>query len=189
MGELDGLRLIVGVTGSIAAYKVPGLIRLLRKEGAVIEVILTPGGEQFITELTLETVSGRQVHRAMFGERRSAALTHVELADSCNAVIVAPATANLLAKAATGMADDLLTTVLLAAGHRVPVIYAPAMNVHLWESPLTQRNVAILRRQGHHFVGPAEGPLAEGYSGAGRMLEPDVIAATVLRILTAAATT
>lgn len=183
--RLDGRRLLLGVTGGIAAYKVPELIRRLRTEGAEVEVILTRGATEFVTPLTLETVAGRPVRESLLGPAREPSLIHLELAHWAEMVLVAPATAHFLAKAAAGLADDLLGAVLLASFPEVPLLVAPAMNSRMWTHPITQRNVALLREVGVRFVGPEVGRLAEEQVGIGRMSEPGRIVEEVVRLLDA----
>ncbi|RMH79009.1 MAG: bifunctional phosphopantothenoylcysteine decarboxylase/phosphopantothenate--cysteine ligase CoaBC [Calditrichaeota bacterium] len=163
-------RILVGITGCIAAYKSCELIRYLKTRGATVRVMMTASAEQFITRLTLETLSREPVAVEMF-PGHFAATHHIELADWAEAAIIAPATANILAKAARGLADDLVSTVLLAL--HCPVVFAPAMNSHMWENPAVQENVALLRERGYLICEPEEGFLAEGYSGVGRLARPE----------------
>ncbi|MDI3299090.1 MAG: flavoprotein [Bacillota bacterium] len=181
--RLAGRRVLLGVTGGIAAYKTPTLVRRLREEGAEVEVILTRGAAEFVTPLALETVAGRPVRQALLGPGREPALEHLRLARWAELVLVAPATAHFLAKAAAGLADDLLDTVLLAAFPAAPLLVAPAMNSRMWSHPITRRNVALLRELGVRFVGPETGRLAEEESGVGRMSEPERIVEEVVRLL------
>ncbi|MCL6520908.1 MAG: hypothetical protein K6U79_00860 [Firmicutes bacterium] len=181
--RLAGRRVLLGVTGGIAAYKTPQLVRRLREQGAEVEVVLTRGAEAFVTPLALETVAGRPVRRALLGPGREAALEHLRLARWAEAVVVAPATAHFLAKAAAGLADDLLGSVLLAAFPEVPLLLAPAMNSRMWSHPITQRNVAFLRELGARLVGPESGRLAEEESGIGRMSEPERIVEALAELL------
>lgn len=171
--------LIVG--GGIAAYKTPELVRTLRKRGIAVRVILTDAGSQFVAPLALASVSGHEVHSALFDLTAEARMGHIELSRSADLVVVAPATADLMAKAAHGLANDLASTTLLATDKRV--LMAPAMNVRMWEHPATQRNLATLRGDGIAFVGPDSGEMACGEYGPGRMAEPDAIADAVERLL------
>lgn len=164
--------LIVG--GGIAAYKTPELVRALRKRGIAVRVILTDAGSQFVAPLALASVSGHEVHSALFDLTAEARMGHIELSRSADLVVVAPATADLMAKAAHGLANDLASTTLLATDKRV--LMAPAMNVRMWEHPATQRNLATLRGDGIAFVGPDSGEMACGEYGPGRMAEPEAIA-------------
>ena len=171
--------LIVG--GGIAAYKTPELVRTLRKRGIAVHVILTDAGSQFVAPLALASVSGHEVHSALFDLTAEARMGHIELSRSADLVVVAPATADLMAKAAHGLANDLASTTLLATDKRV--LMAPAMNVRMWEHPATQRNLATLRGDGIAFVGPDAGEMACGEFGPGRMAEPDAIADAVEQLL------
>jgi phosphopantothenoylcysteine decarboxylase / phosphopantothenate---cysteine ligase len=185
MGEARSILLIVG--GGIAAYKAPELVRAFRKRGLGVRVILTDAGSQFTTALSLASVSGQEVHGALFDLTAEAKMGHIELSRSADLVVVAPATADLMAKAANGLANDLASTALLATDK--PVLMAPAMNVRMWEHPATQRNLATLRADGLHFVGPDSGEMACGEFGPGRMAEPDAIVDAALAVLDAAGTT
>jgi phosphopantothenoylcysteine decarboxylase/phosphopantothenate--cysteine ligase len=171
--SLRGKKITVGLTGGIACYKVPYLIRALVKEGAEVHVVMTNAATKFITPLTLETVSGRPVSVDLFPEGEYVATRHIDLAQNADLLVIAPATANFLGKIAAGISDDLLTTVVCAAS--APVLIAPAMNPQMWHSPVTQRNVKTLTELGYRFVGPAEGEMACEASGIGRMVEPDEI--------------
>jgi phosphopantothenoylcysteine decarboxylase/phosphopantothenate--cysteine ligase len=170
---LDGRTIVVGVTGGIAAYKTCELVRVLVQEGATVQVVMTANAQQFVTPLTLQTLSGRPVATDTFSLTQESEIGHIRLADQAEAIVVAPATANVLAKMATGVADDLLSTILLAT--RAPVVVAPAMNVHMWEHPATRANVGTLRARGVRIVGPGSGSLACGYEGAGRLIDPPAI--------------
>lgn len=183
-GDLAGRRVVVAVTGSVAAYKAAGLVSRLRQAGADVRVVMTEAAARLVAPATFEALSGHAVHRDLFAPGE--ALVHVRLADEADAVVVAPATADVIARAAAGMADDAVTAVLLAAGRRVPVIMAPAMNSHMWENELVQRNVATLKAVGVLFVGPVYGRLAEGYEGMGRMAEEDEILGALSAALGAA---
>ncbi len=170
---LKGKRITLIVTGSIAAFKSCDVVSLLRGKGAAVEVVLTKAAETFVTPLTLETLSGSPVHT----ESISHGLSHIRLSQASDLILVAPASANTIAKAACGIADNLANEILLA--RTVPVLFAPAMNTAMWENPATKRNVAMLKGDGVHFIGPASGALACGKSGAGRMTEPrEILEAT-----------
>ncbi len=171
MEYLKGKRILLGVTGGIAAYKCCELIRLLRKAGAGVRVVMTPAAEQFITPLTLATLSGAEVLRELFPSGGS--VDHISSVREADLLILAPATANTLAKMAGGIADNLLTCCLLAA--RIPVLAAPAMNCAMYENPATAANICTLRERGVHFVGPDVGWQACGESGPGRMSAPEAI--------------
>jgi phosphopantothenoylcysteine decarboxylase/phosphopantothenate--cysteine ligase len=179
---LDGRELILGVTSSIAAYKAVYLLRELTRCGARVTVCLSEHAREFVGPLTFRTLSGRPVLTALFDPQSDAAVEHVALAEQAAAVVVAPATANLLAKAAHGIADDFLTTVLLAA--RCPVVVAPAMDGGMWQHPAVVANVATLRARGVTVLEPDAGALASGLNARGRLPEVDTIVEAVLGALT-----
>ena len=174
-------RILLGISGGIAAYKAPLLVRHLRAVGAEIVPVLTPNAARFVTPAALQAVAGQRPRTDLWDPQAEAAMGHIELARWADAVVVAPATANLIARFAGGIADDLLTTVYLAT--TAPVFVAPAMNVKMWEHPATQRNVLRLRADGVTILGPAEGEQACGEFGPGRMLEPEEIADIVTAAL------
>jgi len=167
--RLDGRTVVVGLSGGIACYKACEVVRLLTGAGARVPVIMTAGAQQFVTPLTLQTLSGQPVATDTFDLTQESEIGHIRLADAAECLLIAPATANVLAKLATGMADDLLTTVALAT--RARIVLAPAMNVHMWEHPTVQENLARLVTRGARVVGPASGALACGYEGVGRLAE------------------
>jgi phosphopantothenoylcysteine decarboxylase/phosphopantothenate--cysteine ligase len=171
MSVLTGKRIVVGVTGGIAAYKSADLVRRLRKAGAEVRVVLTAGGARFITPLTLQAVSGQPVHERWLDAEAESGMGHIELARWADAVLVAPASANILARLAAGLADDLLTTLCLATN--APLAVAPAMNQQMWQHPATAANMKTLAERGVQVFGPAEGEQACGDVGPGRMLEPE----------------
>ena len=181
---LDGREIILGVTGSIAAYKAVYLLRELTRAGARVTVCLSEHAREFVGPLTFRTLSGRPVLTSLFDPQSDAAVEHVALAEQAAAVVVAPATANLLGKAAHGIADDFLTTMLLAA--RCPVIMAPAMDGGMWTHPAVAANVATLRARGVVVLEPDAGALASGLSARGRLPEVDVIIEAMLSALTPA---
>ena len=161
------------MTGGIAAYKVCELVRRLQDEGATVQVVMTAGAQQFVTATTMQALSGRPVETDQWKSSTGNAMPHIELTRNADAVIVAPATADFLAKLAHGLADDLLTALALARDRtRTPLLAAPAMNVEMWDNPATQRNIAQLRADGVVILGPASGAQACGETGFGRMLEP-----------------
>ena len=168
-------RTLLVISGGIAAYKTPELVRALTKAGHIVRCVLSQAATQFVAPLALQAVSGEPVRSALFDMGEEGRIGHIELADWAEIVIVAPATADLLAKMAHGLADDLPSTVLLAT--RAPVLAAPAMNVNMWSHAATQSNLATLQARGVHFVGPEAGELACGWEGVGRMSEPAAIAA------------
>jgi phosphopantothenoylcysteine decarboxylase/phosphopantothenate--cysteine ligase len=178
---LQGKNVVLGVTGGISAYKAAELCRLLRKAGAEVRVVMTRAATRFITPLTMQTLSGHPVARKLFDLGEEAQIGHIKLADEADAVVVAPATADSIARFAAGMADDLLAAVLLAT--RAPVLLAPAMNVNMWENPLTRANLARLVEAGVATVGPDAGELACGWIGAGRLVDPSEIVAALDRLL------
>ena len=178
---MQGKRVLLGVTGGIAAYKSPDLVRRLREQGAEVQVVLTAGAREFVTAMTFQAVSGREVRSDLWDPEAEKAMSHIELARWADFVIIAPATADFIARLATGQADDLLTTLCLATDR--PIALAPAMNRLMWANAATQANVATLKSRGIHVWGPGEGDQACGEVGAGRMLEPAQLAAFVATTL------
>ncbi len=170
---LKGKKIIIGITGSIAAYKIPFLIRLLKKEGAQVQVVMTQAAKDFVTPLTLSALSEKSVLYDFFDEKNGKWNSHVELGLWADLFIFAPLSANTLAKMATGIADNLLLTTYLSA--KCPVFFAPAMDMKMYAHPTTKRNIEILKSFGNHLIAPTEGELASGLCGAGRMEEPEVI--------------
>lgn len=168
--SLKGKKIVIGLTGGIACYKIPYLVRYLVKAGAEVRVIMTEHATKFITPLTMETVSRHPVYFDMFAEREFVSTQHIELAQWADLYVIAPATANVMAKLAHGICDDLLTTVLCAT--QEPIILAPAMNPGMWNNKATRRNLQLLKELGYRFIGPAEGEMAEKQFGVGRMTEP-----------------
>ena len=170
--SLQGKHILVGISGGIAAYKIPELIRSLVKEGAEVRVATTKNALEFVTELTLQTVSGCRVYSDVFASINAHATEHISLPDWCDAMLIAPTTANVLAKMATGIADDALTTTICSCVARKPIIIAPAMNDKMWENPATQHAVETIRGwKNVRVLEPEEGVLACGTSGKGRMPE------------------
>ena len=170
--SLSGKHIVVGISGGIAAYKIPELIRSLVKAGAEVRVATTRNALQFVTELTLQTVSGSRVYSDVFAAINEHATEHISLPEWCDAMIVAPATANVLGKMASGIADDALTTTIASCVARKPMVIAPAMNDKMWANPATQESIRTIRQWTNVTVlEPAEGPLACGTSGKGRMPE------------------
>ena len=170
--RLSNKHILIGISGGIAAYKIPELIRSLVKEGAEVRVATTRHALEFVTELTLQTVSGSRVYSDVFAAINEHATEHISLPDWCDVMLVAPATANVLGKMAAGIADDALTTTIASCVARKPVIVAPAMNDKMWENPATQQAVQTIRSwQNVSVLEPAEGPLACGTCGKGRMPE------------------
>jgi phosphopantothenoylcysteine decarboxylase/phosphopantothenate--cysteine ligase len=169
MAELKGKRLVLGVTGGIAAYKAAELARLLVKEGAEVHAVLTQSGARFVTPATFQALTGRPAWTDMWDARMPDSMAHIDLSRGADAIVVAPASADFLAKLAHGLADDLLSTLCLA--RECPLIVAPAMNRQMWENPATQRNKSQLAQDGVIVLGPASGEQACGETGPGRMLE------------------
>lgn len=177
MTTLTGKNIILGITGGIAAYKGAALCSKLVQAGADVHVIMTESAAKFITPLTLQTLSRNPVHMDTFDERNPSVVTHIHLADHADLVVIAPATANAIAKLANGHADDMLSTTLLAA--TCPIIIAPAMNVHMYEHPAVVENMERLAKRGAMFVEPGTGQLACGYVAKGRLAEPEDIVASI----------
>ena len=174
-GPLGGQRILLCVGGGIAAYKALELVRRLRDAGASVQVAMTAGAQQFVTPLSFQALSGHPARTTLWDSAAEQAMGHLELARWADRVVVAPATADLLARLAHGLADDLVTTLCLATA--APLSVAPAMNHRMWRHPATVANVALLRSRGVQVIGPDDGPLAEGESGPGRLSEPDAIVA------------
>jgi len=173
--SLTGVRLVLGVTGSIAAYKAVGLLRLLRRESAKVTVVMTTGARRFVTPLTFEVLSDTHVATDLFEAHQE--MLHLSLPEQADAILIAPATANCLAKAALGLADDLLSTMLLTT--QCPLIFAPAMDGDMWRHPTVIDHVSTLRRRGAMIVEPADGPLASGRVGKGRLADEQHILSAV----------
>jgi phosphopantothenoylcysteine decarboxylase / phosphopantothenate---cysteine ligase len=174
-----GLRILLGVTGGIAAYKAAELSRQFIKAGATVQVVMTEGATRFIAAQTFQALTGRTVRSSLWDEQAEAAMGHIELARWADAIVIAPASANFLARLAQGLADDLLSTLCLATDR--PIHVAPAMNRLMWANPATQANMSLLRQRGVQVIGPGSGDQACGEVGDGRMTEPQDIAAIVLR--------
>jgi len=172
--------IVVGVTGSIAAYKSADLVSQLVKRQAEVHVVMTHGAQEFITPLTFQTLSRNPVLTSVFDEARHWKPGHITLADRANLLLIAPATANIIAELAHGLAGNPLCEIALATS--APLLIAPAMNGHMWLHAATQDNVALLRTRGAHFIGPEEGMLACGYEGIGRMWKVDEIVARALEL-------
>ena len=187
MLELSNKRILLGVSGGIAAYKSAELVRRLREAGAEVRVVMTAGAMRFITPLTLQALSGQPVRTEVFDAVAEAAMGHIELARWADAVLIAPASANTLARLAQGLADDLLSTLCLAT--RAPLLVAPAMNQAMWDNPATQANIATLRERGVRICGPGSGSQACGETGPGRMLEPQELAAELAKTFATGALT
>ena len=169
--------IILGVTGGIAAYKAPELVRRLRERGAAVQVVLTDSARQFVTETSLQAVSGQPVRQNLWDKEAEAAMGHIELARWADLVLIAPATAEFMARLAAGAAPDLLTTLCLAS--KAPIVLAPAMNHVMWAKPAVQANRALLEERGVRLLGPEDGDQACGETGVGRMMNPDDIATAI----------
>ena len=178
MGSPDPVRVLLGVTGGIAAYKSAEIVRRLRERGAEVQVVMSAGARQFITPLTFQALSGRPVRSDLWDEAAEAAMGHIELARWADRILVAPATAGFIGRLAHGLADDLLTTLCLATD--APLSVAPAMNRLMWANAATQANVELIRSRGITILGPGIGDQACGETGPGRMLEPAELVEAVL---------
>jgi phosphopantothenoylcysteine decarboxylase/phosphopantothenate--cysteine ligase len=179
-GSLAGRRVVVGVSGSIAAYKAVSLVRLLAERGAIVDVAMTPAAREFVTPLTFASLTHRRVVDDVMALDADSQIAHVELAEGADAIVIAPATANLLAELAAGNAGNAVTAIALAS--RAPLVVAPAMDAGMWTHPATQRNIETLRGFGHLIVEPEVGALASGLTGVGRLAEPDTIVEAVERL-------
>jgi len=179
--RLDGKTIVLGLSGGIACYKAADLVRLLVRAGAQVRVMMSAAAQEFITPLTLQTLSGHPVSTNTFDLTQESEIGHIRLADMADAVVIAPATANVVGKIAAGIGDDVLTTVLLAT--RAPVLLAPSMNVNMFENPVVQGNLERLRARGVRIIEPGEGFLACGWEGKGRLADVDVILAEIEQVL------
>lgn len=178
---LHGHKLLLGVSGGIAAYKAIELVRRLREAGADVRVVMTENAQRFVTPLSFQAVSGQLVRTSLWDEAAEAAMGHIELARWAEQVLIAPATANSIAKLAHGFADDLVSTLCLAT--TAPIAIAPAMNNRMWAHPATQANIAVLRERGVRLIGPDDGAQACGEFGPGRLREPEAIVAALVAAL------
>ena len=174
---LRGQRLLLCVCGGIAAYKAAELLRRLGEAGAQVQVAMTDSAQRFVGAQTFQALSGHPVRTSLWDAAAEAAMGHIELARWADRVVIAPATANTIARLAHGLADDLVSTLCLAT--TAPITLCPAMNHRMWLHPATQANIALLREHGASVVGPEDGPLAEGESGPGRLSEPAAIVAAL----------
>lgn len=182
-GPLAGKNVMLGVTGGIAAYKAAGLASHLKQMGAEVDVVMTKNATEFITPLTFQTLVKRPVFVDMWAPVRVWEVEHVAMADRCHLALIAPATANIIGKIAGGIADDMLSTVVMAINLRCPVIIVPAMNTNMYENPIVQENIAKLARLGYRFLEPEVGRLAEGYEGKGRFPKEEGVVRAVLAAL------
>lgn len=181
MNRVAGSKIVVAVSGGVAAYKSAELVRLLVKAGADVHVVLTEAGARFVTAVTFQALSGNRVWSDLWDPRMDNNMAHIDLSRDARAIIIAPATADVMARIAHGLADDLLTTLCLARD--CPLIVAPAMNRQMWENPATRRNIALLRQDGVTVFGPDAGEQACGETGMGRMLEPELLFERLLAFL------
>ena len=177
------MNIILGVTASIAAYKAADLASKLTKQDRSVHVVMTAGATQFITPFTLQTLSRHPVTTNIFDEKMSWHPGHIELADKADLILIAPATANIIAKLAHGFADDALTCIALALNPEAKILIAPAMNGKMWLHPATQKNVATLKERGAEFIGPEKGMLSCGYEGIGRLWPVEDIAKKAMSML------
>jgi phosphopantothenoylcysteine decarboxylase len=182
--SLAGKNIVLGITGSIAAYKAADLASKLRQLGAEVWPVMTASAQRFVTPLTLQAVAHHPVAHDLWSEEKAESVAHVEWADRADLLLVAPATANVLAQFAHGLAGDFLTSLYLVC--RAPVLIAPAMNGKMWSHAATQANVATLQQRGHVFIGPEQGMLACGYEGAGRMWPVEGIIEAAERLIESA---
>ncbi len=178
---LKGKEIILGVTGSIAAYKSADLVSRLKEKGAKVTVVMTAPATHFISPLSLETISQNKVHTSLFPERREWDPAHISLSKKADLILIAPATANIIGKLSSGLADDLLTTTVMAA--KVPVIIAPAMNANMYDNPVLQENLGKLKGLGYRVIEPEYGLLACGEKGKGRLANIDKILKEVENVL------
>lgn len=174
-------RILLAVTGGIAAYKAPELVRDMQRDGHEVRCAMTQSAARFVAPLSLQVLTGATVRQNLFDPSEEGEIDHIRLADWADLIIVAPATAHILGRMSHGLADDLVSSILLAT--RAPILVAPAMNVNMWHHPATQANLEVLRERGVRFVGPGVGELACGWEGEGRMAEPEEIAAQARRLL------
>lgn len=178
---LENKSILLIISGGIAAYKSLELIRLIRKSGGHVRCILTKGGEQFVTPLSVSALCEEEVYTDLWSLKDETEMGHIRLSREADLIVIAPASANIMAQMASGLAEDLATTTLLAANK--PILIAPAMNHAMWNNPATQRNLKTLQNDGHHFIGPEEGDMACNEHGMGRMSEPaDILRAIQKRL-------
>ncbi len=181
--SLSGKKVVVGVTAGIAAYKSCELVRLLVTEGAQVKVVMTQGATRFVTPLTFQALSNHPVGTDIFDLTQESEMGHIQLADEADLIVIAPATADFIAKAAHGLCDDLLSTLLLVT--RAPLLMAPAMNVNMYQNAVTQENIQKLKNRGVHFIGPESGDLACGWNGLGRLSDPQKIVEQIKLVIPA----
>jgi phosphopantothenoylcysteine decarboxylase/phosphopantothenate--cysteine ligase len=173
---LKGKKILIGISGGIAVYKICSLINLIKKEAGVAKVIMTNAAIKFVTPLTFRSLTGDVVHIDLFDSEQKTDVEHINLADWCDLYLIAPATYNTINKIANGVADNLLTTVSSAVQGEVPILFVPAMNCHMWENPILKKNIDFLKsikinnKSKYFFVGPEKGPLVCGYDGEGKII-------------------
>lgn len=180
MGRLTGKKIVLGLTGGIACYKVAELTRALGKAGATVQVVMTQSATQFITPVTMQALSGNTVYHDQWDARIHNNMPHIDLTRDADLIVIAPCSTDFIFKLAHGACDDLLSTLCIARPAHIPLLVAPAMNVEMWQNPATQRNVAQLKADGIRLLGPAAGEQACGETGMGRMLEPDQLLAEII---------
>lgn len=171
----------LGICGGIAAYKSCEIVRLLIKDGITVQVMMTAAAQKFVTAMTFQALTGKAVAADIFDLTQESQIGHIKLADAADLILIAPATADIIAKAAHGICDDIVSTVLLAT--KAPIVFAPSMNVNMYENPITQDNIRALKKRGCRFIDPGVGELACGWEGQGRLAEPGEIVAVVRKIL------
>jgi phosphopantothenoylcysteine decarboxylase / phosphopantothenate---cysteine ligase len=186
MTLLQSKTIVLGVTGSIAAYKAIEVARLFVKAGAQVHVIMTDAATKFVSTLTFQAITHQKVSTSIFDPESALGIDHISLAKQADVVLIAPATANTVAKCAHGLADNIVTTTALAT--EAPVVLAPAMESHMWDHPATQQNIDTLQKRGVNIIKPGEGDLASGSVGVGRLVSPDTIVDTTKYILSRAGT-
>ena len=177
----DKYKILLIISGGISAYKCLELIRVIKNDGNEVKTILTEGGANFVTPLSIAAISNEKVYQDIFSLNDESEMDHIQLSRESDVIVVAPASANIIARSANGICSDLATTVLLASNK--PIIFAPAMNSHMWSNPATQRNIVLLKKDNINLIGPEPGDLACGEEGLGRMSEPDDIYEYILSIL------
>lgn len=177
----ENIKITLGICGGIAAYKACDIVRGLTKQNHNVHVMMSRSATKFITPLTLQTLSGKPVATNLFDLTQESEMGHIHLADESDVIVIAPATADFLAKAANGLADDVISTVLLAT--KAPVLICPSMNVNMWDHPATKANIEKLKSYGYHILEPDSGELACGWEGKGRLPDPEVIVAKTIDLI------
>jgi len=180
---LTNKKILVGITGCIGVYKICSLVNQLKKEGAEVRVVMTKAATEFVRPLTFQTLTNSEVYIETFDIHDKSVVEHIYLADWCDVLLIAPATANTIAKIAHGFGDNLLTTIALAIGEKTKKLVAPAMNCHMWENPITQHNISTLKENNYLIIGPEYGNLACGYSGQGKISDNKVLFEAIQKAL------